>query len=287
MTRVTMQKNPASTRRAATLRGQLLFFALACAVISGGFWMALPLVGGAVTTSPGIWLYSLGACGPSLAALLAVLLLSRGDVPRRRIRRPWVWVPAALVLGALPAVVSAVIVSGGRLGAHAGETITSMGGLLPFIAIFLLTGPIAEEFGWRGYVQPRLRMRLGVLPTAAVLGATWAVWHLPLFLLAGTGQHAMGLFTPRAGVYLLTMVPLSVLFLFVSEWLSGGVWAAIVLHFAGNATGALLPQANLAGGLAQLGVVVALACGCLWAWRRIPPRSATRSTDSHFVPVGG
>lgn len=249
--------------------------------------MALPLVGGSVTESPGVFLYSLGACGPSLAALLAVLLLGRGKVQRQRVRHPWVWVPAALLFGALPAAVSAVIVSGGRFGAHAGETIASLGGLLPFTVIFLLTGPVAEEFGWRGYVQPRLRIRLGVLPTATVLGAAWAVWHLPLFLLAGTGQHTMGIFTPRGGVYLLTMVPLSVVFLFVSERLSGGVWAAILLHFAGNATGAVLPQADIAGGLIQLGVVVALACGCLWAWRRIPYRSGPQSADSHVAPAVG
>lgn len=270
--------------RDTALRRQLLLFAAACIVISGGFWLAAGVFGGDTTQSPQIWLYSLGACGPSLAALVAVIALGRGDVPRQRIRRPWLWAPAALVLGALPVALSSLILSGADFGSTAADTITALGGVLPFIAIFLITGPLAEEFGWRGYVQPRLRMRLGVVATAAVLGSAWAVWHIPLFLLTGTLQNEMGLLTPRGGVFLITLLPLSVVYLFVSERLSGGVWAAILLHFSVNATGALFPQADIAGALIQLALVTALALGCLWAWRWITPRAASEVQPPASAP---
>lgn len=42
---------------------------------------------------------------------------------------------------------------------------------------------IGEELGWRGYLQPRMR-RYFPLPVASlVVGAIWALWHLPGYIL--------------------------------------------------------------------------------------------------------
>ena len=44
------------------------------------------------------------------------------------------------------------------------------GGPLLFVLTALVTGPLSEEFGWRGYAQPRLRRRFSPLVTSLVLG---------------------------------------------------------------------------------------------------------------------
>lgn len=240
----------------------LVLYAIACVAITGGLWLAAALVGGRVQESPTMWLFAAGASGPSLAALVALIAFRQGGgILRRRIRAPWLWLPASLVLGALPAVVSALVLDPSMFGSRAPEVVAAMGGPVPFLVVFLIAGPLAEEFGWRGYVQPRLRVRFGVLVTAVILGTAWAIWHLPLFLLEGTTQHAMGLWTPRAMIFLITMLPLSVVYLLVSERLGGGVMAAIVMHFSGNATGALLPQHDDIAALIQLAVVLVLSAG--------------------------
>ncbi|MFQ5810004.1 MAG: CPBP family intramembrane glutamic endopeptidase, partial [Armatimonadota bacterium] len=48
-------------------------------------------------------------------------------------------------------------------------------------------GPVAtfgEEFGSRGYLQPRLS-RLGRMPSMVAVGAIWGIWHAPGTALAG------------------------------------------------------------------------------------------------------
>ena len=52
--------------------------------------------------------------------------------------------------------------------------------MLLFVVTYLVAGPLAEEFGWRGFAQPRLRERFGLIGTSVVLGAAWALWHVPL-----------------------------------------------------------------------------------------------------------
>jgi CAAX protease family protein len=62
-------------------------------------------------------------------------------------------------------------------------------GALIAVAVVSTVVPLlafGEEFGWRGYLFPRL-MPLG-LPAAVVLsGAIWAVWHLPGYFIYGPG----------------------------------------------------------------------------------------------------
>ena len=57
--------------------------------------------------------------------------------------------------------------------------------ILPFVLFILIFGPIPEELGWRGYVLDRLQVKLSAIVSSLVLGAFWALWHLPLFFMEG------------------------------------------------------------------------------------------------------
>ncbi|WP_435747741.1 CPBP family glutamic-type intramembrane protease [Microbacterium sp. PMB16] len=254
-----------------TIRADIALFAFATAAISGVPFLILLLTGWDIRSGPGLWLFGVGTSGPSLAALAVYIAWSRRRprAARTRVSVPWLWAPAAIVLGILPTVVANLIVDPGSIAAsltHAPEVLSAFGGGLLFVVLFLITGPLAEEFGWRGFVQPRLRLRWTPVRTAVVLGAVWGLWHVPLYFLPGTGQYETGLFALGGLIFLVSCIPLSLIYLFVTERMGGRVWAAILVHFAGNAIGAFLPSESPATLLTQLAVTVVLAAAALIAW---------------------
>jgi len=58
------------------------------------------------------------------------------------------------------------------------------GPLVALLFMMLFLGPV-EELGWRGVAQPILQRHMAPLWAGAVIGATWGLWHLPAFSLAG------------------------------------------------------------------------------------------------------
>jgi len=54
---------------------------------------------------------------------------------------------------------------------------------LPLNSVISSGLALGEEIGWRGFLYPRLRARLGDPLAVVVLGIIWGVWHAPLLLL--------------------------------------------------------------------------------------------------------
>ncbi|WP_454042516.1 CPBP family intramembrane glutamic endopeptidase [Cellulosimicrobium sp. Marseille-Q8652] len=258
MTTTTAPGRPAA--RLPQVRGGLPVFWLLAFGLSWGPWAAALATGGDVDDPLTFALYALGGCGPSLAALL-LAATGRRTPSSLRWGAAGRWLPAAVGLGVAPAVVTAAVTP--LLGgpsvdlSEAARVVAGAGGLLAFAAFSLVAGPLAEELGWRGYAQPRLRRRLSPLAASALLGAVWSVWHLPLFLLDGTWQSTLG--PVETVLFLVAMVPMSSTYWFVTERLHGGVPAAVVLHLAGNTALALLAVTAPVGMAVYVGVVVLTA----------------------------
>jgi membrane protease YdiL (CAAX protease family) len=75
----------------------------------------------------------------------------------------------------------------------------------------LFFGPVPEELGWRGCALDRLQERDSALISSLIIGGTWALWHLPLFFIAGTYQHGLGVGTPAFWLFMVTKFPDSIL----------------------------------------------------------------------------
>jgi len=58
------------------------------------------------------------------------------------------------------------------------------GPLVALMFMMLFLGPV-EELGWRGVAQPILQRHVAPLWAGVLIGATWGLWHLPAFFLAG------------------------------------------------------------------------------------------------------
>ncbi|MFG1911752.1 CPBP family intramembrane glutamic endopeptidase [Kribbella sp. NPDC048928] len=242
---------------------RLVEFGVVCLVLTWVPWAVLGVLGADLDDGAGMLVFSLAASGPSLAALVLWL---RHRERRRVVRWSPVWLVTSVVLGALPPLVACALM--GDLPAlpdHAASVISGAGGVLGAAAYTFLAGPVAEEFGWRGYVQPRLREHFGPVGTTLVLGAAWGVWHLPLYFLNGTGQHDDGLFTQQGLTFFLELFPLSFVMLYVSERLRGGVPAAILVHAAWNLTEELVPPLGWGVWLEFL-VLTVVAAALLPSW---------------------
>jgi uncharacterized protein len=261
------------------LRRRLLEFGFVCLLLTWVPWAVLGMLGADVDDGPGSLVFGLAASGPSLAALV-MWLRHRGEKrPGPGVRWSPGWPVVAVLLSGIAPVGAAVLTHLDNLSAiphHAGSVIAGVGGPLIALAYTLVSGPVAEEFGWRGYVQPRLRRYHGRLATTAVLGAAWGLWHVPLFFLAGTGQHDTGLFTQGGLVFFLEFFALTYLMIFVTERLRGGVPAAILMHAMWNLTDELMPASGVGGTWLRL-ILLATAAAVVGAlWRRTPRSKASQ-----------
>lgn len=105
--------------------------------------------------------------------------------------------------------------------------------LLPILTIIPMLG---EEWGWRGWLLPRLVESRGVLGGLVLSGVIWGLWHAP--------ATALGYNYPAVGPWAaLLFVGFCVLVGMLFGWLrlrTGSVWPAVIGH------GALNPAASLA-----------------------------------------
>jgi len=174
----------------------------------------------------------------------------------------------------------------------------ALGPWLPVVAVLssLTTGVLVttiaafgEEFGWRGYLQPRLS-RLGKVPAMALVGLIWGLWHAPIII---QGHNYPG--HPVEGVFLMCLfcVVLGLIFGWLFE-AAGSVLAPSIAHASLNSAGAT-PMAFLRGadptvggitGVVGIGVMAALVVW-LWATGRLEGPRALATEPSVPTDTGG
>jgi membrane protease YdiL (CAAX protease family) len=55
----------------------------------------------------------------------------------------------------------------------------------PLLFVMFFIFALFEEVGWMGYAFEPMEHRWNVLNASLILGFVWAIWHLPLYILAG------------------------------------------------------------------------------------------------------
>ena len=95
-----------------------------------------------------------------------------------------------------------------------------------------------EEVGWRGYALPRIAQHLGLGGASLVLGAAWAAWHLPLFMLPDGGSTGQSF-----PAYLLQVMAMSVVSAYLYWKTDGSLLLVMVMHAAVNNTTGIVPAA--------------------------------------------
>lgn len=110
--------------------------------------------------------------------------------------------------------------------------------VVPMMFMLIILAGLGEEFGWRGFLLPRLQIRHNALISSFMVGLLHSLWHLPMFLVDETvqGQWAreVGLFPAFFG-YTLFVTAWAIQLTWVFNNTRGSVLLVAVVHGAGNA----------------------------------------------------
>jgi uncharacterized protein len=186
--------------------------------------------------------FFLGGWGPSIAAVLIISLTGGKSSLKAFLARGLQWrvgIGWYLVVFFLPAFTGlGAIFLHLLLGGESPKFLFTDYGLLliPIIIVGLFTGPISEEFGWRGFTQPLLQARMNPAITSLIIGVIWGLWHIPLFYTPGTSQVEMNLLW-----FVINGIALAFHFTWVYNHTGGSILMAILFHTAINFTPALIP----------------------------------------------
>ncbi|MFU8772330.1 MAG: type II CAAX prenyl endopeptidase Rce1 family protein [Anaerolineales bacterium] len=186
--------------------------------------------------------FLLGGWGPTVAAVLIVWLTAGKLAVKTFLARALQWkvgVRWYFVVMFLPSLTGlGAILLHVLLGGEPPQFLIREYGfmLIPIILVGLFTGPISEEFGWRGFAQPLLQNRVNPIFTSLIIGALWGLWHIPLFYTPGTSQVEMNLFW-----FTINGIALAFLFTWIYNNTGGSILMAILFHAAINLTPAFIP----------------------------------------------
>jgi uncharacterized protein len=240
-TDVTVVRAPARTHvnwREVVLFG-LLAYGLAWAW--SGFWL-LPYLDTLLTqtTTPTDMVDRLGPTvllstmlTPMIAALIMRLFVSKeGLKGSLGFLRSWKYYLAALVAPAVFFTAVVLIVQALGLGEFRWSNTGLFAYLMLMVSALVVTlFTFGEEYGWRGYLLPRL-LPLGEIRASLLLGLIWGVWHLPL-LLAGLNYPGVNVFL---AIIIFTFVTVALSFTYTWFYVasSGSVLVAAVFHASTN-----------------------------------------------------
>lgn len=160
-------------------------------------------------------------------------------------RSKWRWYLFAVL--AYPVTIGLVLVLGGAMGV---TTLTlNISAFLPALLFGVMSQLIprllmatCEEWGWRGYLEPRLAAAgFADLPRHLLVGVVWASWHVPLILTTNYTDLGHDVFFPLFAIGVTT----TALVYGQLRKASGTVWTAVLMHGVGNAVAWALIQDNM------------------------------------------
>lgn len=232
----------------------------------------------------GLHLY-LAPFGPTIAASIPVYLNARRSGIKELLMRAFdvefkkIWLLPVLFL--MPAIVGLSLLLS-VLSGDAKPAIEAFSQPLTIIPAFFymlfLGGPVAEEFGWRGYALGRLQARYSALLSSILLGIVWGLWHLPLFFIEDQEIYRN---VPIPG-FILGTIFLSILFTRIYNNTNGSILAVLLFHTTGDLAHFIFPaMGSTWGGLYSviLNVMVVVLMLIIW-----DPKKMVRERKPKIAP---
>ena len=204
---------------------------------------------------------------PAIAALLMLLFVSREGI-RGSLGPlgPWrlhVW---AVLLPALITLIAVLVVAATGSGQFGSETDEPLWSAIPALIAVTLLMVFGEEYGWRGYLVPKL-LPLGEVRASLIVGVIWGVWHFPNALQESTAVDATAVLV----FYIIGDTALSPLFTRFFLVSGGSVAVVWILHAGFNVFTTLTIEHLMVVDELLFGsiilILIAMASGLMY-WRR-------------------
>jgi membrane protease YdiL (CAAX protease family) len=133
-----------------------------------------------------------------------------------------------------PACTAFILVVGSVLGALSLSDF-SVGPFIQAVALAIIPGLFTaiEEFGWRGYLAPKVyQLRLNAFVAHAVVGIIWGGWHIPYFSVFWS--HSMQNIPLFVLCFFLGAIAHSIVYGEI-RMQTDSVWPAFLMHAVSNA----------------------------------------------------
>lgn len=135
------------------------------------------------------------------------------------------------------------------------------------LLISLISGPLNEEFGWRGYALDRLFFRYGFTRATLLSGFIWGIWHLAWYFTPGQAQYDLlqsSLF--NAVMYIPSIMLLNFAVSYVYIKTKRSILAGALVHLFGNLLGSQLLSPYSTEISMTIRYTKMFFCGCLAAY---------------------
>ena len=219
----------------------------------------------------------LGGFGPSIAGIIMTYRTQdregRRDFWKRSINFKQIgaaWYAVILLIFPLVyglAILLDMLLGGTPPGVEAIAQIAAQpASLIIMLLMTLIMGPLAEEFGWRGFALDQLQFRWTALLSSLILGVFWWAWHLPLFFMEGMLQNEWGMGSVAFWAYIVILFSLSVIITWIFNNTRRSILAAILLHFMFNSTLNVLSPLSDRASLFATGILVLAAVIVVIVW---------------------
>lgn len=228
------EREAGGERMARKSWNEVWLFCLLAFALSWLYWIPFMAQGiEGLRAFPGPYGFANGMFGPLLAALVMRLFVSReGLRGTLGVVRHWKHYIVAMLSPALYAVLlvlTITAVGAGNFTWPEDSPLLPAVGLLFIKSVQELPLGLGEEYGWRGYMLPRL-LQLGEVKATLVLGVVWGLWHLPMMVL---GLNYPGQDPLLASlIFMAFVVLMSFPFTWLFLWSRGSVLVVALFHIA-------------------------------------------------------
>ena len=254
---------------------QLILFFIITLAWTWGFGFA-PVFMGIEGTPLGTFLFYFGGGAPSVTALFIVFLTyskeQRKDYFLRCFSFPYMgikWLVLTVfffTLISIAAIWFGVYLLGYEMPGMNYIHAIVQNPLNLFLVLFfsVISGPLNEEFGWRGYALDRLFVRFGFTRATLLLGFIWGIWHLPWYFTPEQAQYDLlqnSIFDAIMYIPSVMLLNFAVSYVYIKTKRS--ILAGALVHMFGNLLGSQLLSPYSTEISVTIRYTKMLFCGCL------------------------